>query len=163
MIAAWWKTLAPREQRLVAIGAPVAVLLLGWAFVWHPLAAKRAELRETIDSQRRDLAYVRVAEAEVERLRATGTHSRGQREGRSLLALADATARGLGLESALRRVEPVGANSVRVSFEFASFDTLVGWIESLSRNYGVEATDFSADKADGVGLVNARVVLQDAP
>jgi general secretion pathway protein M len=89
--------------------------------------------------------------------------SRGDRQGRSLLALADATARSAGLEGALRRVEPVGTSGVRVSFEFASFDVLIAWIEQLTREYGVEATDFSADRADGVGLVNARVTLQDAP
>jgi general secretion pathway protein M len=163
MIRAWWSGLAPREQRIVAIGAAVVVLMLGWALVWHPLAMKRAALRETIEAQRRDLAYVRVAVAEVARLRAAGTHSRADRQGRSLLALADATARSAGLEAALRRVEPVGATSVRVSFEFAGFDALIGWIEGLTRDYGIEATDFSADRADGVGLVNARVTLEDAP
>ncbi|HJT97092.1 MAG TPA: type II secretion system protein GspM, partial [Rhodanobacteraceae bacterium] len=78
-------------------------------------------------------------------------------------ALADATARSSGLESALRRVEPVGASGVRVSFEVANFDALIGWIETLAHDYGIEATDFSADRADGVGLVNARVTLQDVP
>jgi general secretion pathway protein M len=63
----------------------------------------------------------------------------------------------------LRRVEPTGAASVRVSFEFARFDALIDWIEGLTRDYGVEAIDFSADRADGVGLVNARVTLQDVP
>jgi len=160
---AWWNGLVEREQRIVAIGAVVVALMLGWALVWHPLAAKRIELRDAVDAQRRDLAYVRVAAAEVERLRAAGTHSRADRQGRSLLALADATARSSGLEGALRRVEPVSATSVRVTFEVASFDALMGWIESLTRDYGIEATDVSADRADGVGLVNARVTLQDAP
>lgn len=161
MIRAYWNGLSPRDQRTLAIGAGLAVLLLGWALVWHPLAQKRSELEETVDAQRRDLAYVRVAAAEVDRLRAAGTHSRADRQGRSLLALADATARSAGLEGA--RLEPVGATSVRVSFEFAKFDALVGWIEGLTRDYGIETTDFSADRADGVGLVNARVTLQDAP
>lgn len=163
MIRAWWNTLSPRDQRTVAIGGVLVAAMLGWALIWHPLSLKRAELRETVDAQRRDLAYVRVATAEVERLRAAGKHSRGDRQGRSLLALADASARAGGLEGALRRVEPVGASSVRVSFEFASFDALIGWIEGLTRDYGIEATDFSSDRADGVGLVNARVTLQDAP
>jgi general secretion pathway protein M len=160
---AWWDKLEARERSMVALGSLAVVLMLGWALVWHPLASKRAELAQTIDAQRRDLAYVRVAGAEVDRLRAAGTRARGDRQGRSLLALADATARAGGLESALRRVEPLGTTSVRVSFEFASFDALVGWIESLTRDYGIEATDVSADRADGVGLVNARVTLQDAP
>lgn len=163
MIAAWWQALAPNERRMLGIGTVVVALLLGWALVWHPLALKRAELEQTIEVQRRDLAYVRVGAAEIERLRAAGLRSRADRQGKSLLALADATARGAGLESALKRVEPVGARSVRVSFETANFDALVGWIEELSRSYGVEAGDLSADRADGIGLVNARVTLQDAP
>jgi general secretion pathway protein M len=160
---AWWSNLAMRERWMVGVGAIVVVLLLGWALVWHPLAVKRAALLDTVESDRRDLAYVRVAAAEVERLRTVGTHARRDRQGRSLLALADATARSGGLEGALRRVEPTGPASVRVSLESARFDALIDWIESLTRDYGIEAIDFSADRADGVGLVNARVTLQDVP
>lgn len=160
---AWWTGLAEREQRIVAIGGIVVALMLGWAFVWHPLVVKRAELRDAVDAGQRDLAFVRVAAADVDRLRATGKQGRRERQGRSLLALADATARAGGLEGALKRVEPVGATSVRVSFETARFDALIAWIEGLTRDYGIEAVDVSADRADGVGLVNARVTLQDAP
>lgn len=163
MMRAWWSNLAVRERGMVGVGGVVVVLLLGWALVWHPLALKRTALRETVESDRRDLAYVRVAAAEVERLRSVGTQARRDRQGRSLLALADATARSGGLEGALRRVEPTGTASVRVSFEGARFDALIDWIEGLTRDYGVEAIDVSADRADGVGLVNARVTLQDVP
>lgn len=163
MIAKWWQGLAPNERRMLALGAPLAVLLLGWALLWHPLASKRAQLMQDVDNQRRDLAYVQVGAAEVVRLRAAGTRSRADRQGRSLLALTDATARGAGLERSLKRVEPVGSRSVRVSFDAVGFDALVRWIEELSRNYGVEASDLSADRAEGIGLVNARVTLQDAP
>ena len=163
MIAAWWQALAANERRLLRLGAAAAALLLGWALVWHPLAAKRVELQQNVENQRRDLAYVRLGAAEIERQHAVGTRSRADRQGKSLLALADATARGGGLENALKRVEPVGARSVRVTFDGANFDALVRWIEELSRNDGVEASDLSADRADGIGLVNARVTLQDAP
>lgn len=163
MIAAWWQGLAPNERRLLSLGAPLALILLGWAFLWHPLAAKRAELTQDVENQRRELAYVRVGAGEVGRLRAAGARSGAEREGRSLLALADATARGAGLEASMKRVEPVGARSVRVSFDAVNFDAMVRWIEELSSNYAVEAIDLSADRADGIGLVNARVTLQDAP
>lgn len=161
MIAAWWNARAPEERRILSIGAFAAVLMLGWALVWHPLAQRKAELEQTIEGQRSDLAYVRAGAGEIERLRATGTHARADRSGRSLLALADATARNGGIEA--KRVEPVGTRSVRVSFEGIGFDALATWIELLSRSYGIEATDLSADRADGIGLVNARVTLQDAP
>jgi general secretion pathway protein M len=163
VIAVWWKGLAANERRMLGVGAPIAIVLLGWALIWHPLAARRTELAQTIDNQRRDLAYVHQGATEIGRLQVTGKQSRGDRQGKSLLALADATARSAGLEAALKRVEPVGARSVRVSFEGANFDAMVQWIEALSKNYAVEASDLSADRADGIGLVNARVTLQDAP
>ncbi len=163
MIAAWWQGLAANERRMLRIGAVVVALLLGWALVWHPLAAKRVELQQDVENQRRDLAYVRMGAAELRNQQAAGTRSRADRQGKSLLALADASARGSGLEGALKRVEPVGAHSVRVTFDGASFDALVSWIETLSSSYGVEASDLSADRAEGIGLVNARVTLQDVP
>lgn len=163
MIRAWWQGLANSERRILRIGAIVASLLLAWALVWHPLASRRSEARQELENQRRDLAFVRAGVAEIQARQSIATNSRADRQGKSLLALADATARSSGLEAALKRVEPVGANSVRVTFDGASFDALVGWIEALSSGYGVDAAELSADRAEGIGLVNARVTLRDAP
>jgi general secretion pathway protein M len=77
------------------------------------------------------------------------------------LALADASARGNQLGNAVKRVEPLGPKSVRVSMEGASFDSLVDWLDGLARDFGVTATDFSVDRVEGVGLVNARVTLEE--
>jgi general secretion pathway protein M len=79
------------------------------------------------------------------------------------LALADASAREAGLEGALRRVEPVGERNVRVGFEAANFDQLAQWLERLGSRYGVEAIELSAERAEGIGLVDARVTLRDVP
>ena len=42
---AGWNGLAAREQRIVAVGGIFVALMLGWAFVWHPLVVKRADER----------------------------------------------------------------------------------------------------------------------
>ena len=101
------------------------------------------------------------ASGELTTLRAKGTRGQVDRQGKSLFALADVTARGAGLATALKRVEPTGPRSVRVSFETANFDALISWVDALSRDYGVQATDVSADRVEGIGLVNARVVLEE--
>ena len=163
MISVWWKALSERDRRVLVIGAVVVSIFLVWSFIWHPLSVRQTLLSEQLDNARRDLASVRVAQAEVERLRNAGVRSRADRQGKSLLALADVTARGAGLDGALKRLEPVGSHSVRASFEFASFDTLIAWMEDLARDYGVQITDFSADRVDATGLVNARVTLDDIP
>jgi general secretion pathway protein M len=163
MMRAWWNEQTPRDRRVLVIGAVLASLTLAWAFVWHPLARQHAELSERLEQSRRDLAYVRVAEAEVNRLRNAGVQTRADRQGKSLLALADVTARGGGLDGVLKRIEPVGSRSVRATFEFASFDTLMAWAETLARDYGIQISDFSADRIDASGLVNARITLEDVP
>jgi general secretion pathway protein M len=162
MMRTWWEGLHARERRTLGTGAIVAALLLGWALVWHPLSRARTELTARIAQQRDDLAWMRQALAETKNLRAQGARGRADRQGKSLLALADVSARGAGLAGALKRVEPAGNDSVRVSFEIADFDVLIGWMESLVRDYGIQITDFSADKVEGLGLVNARVTLEES-
>ncbi len=51
---------------------------------------------------------------------------------------------------------------MRVTFEVASFDMMVDWLSQLARDYGVRVSDFSADKVEGLGLVNARVTLEES-
>jgi general secretion pathway protein M len=160
-MTAWWRQQSERDRRVLLAGAALAALLLGWSFVWHPLARAREQLRARVERERGDLAWMQQAVAEVGALRARGARGQVDRQGKSLLALADVTARGAGLATALKRVEPTGPRSVRVSFETANFDALVTWIDALSRDYAVQATDLSADKVEGAGLVNARVVLEE--
>lgn len=162
MIGAWWNALQPRERRMLGVGGVVVALLLGWALLWYPLTHARADLGNRVVRQREDLASMRLALGEARELHAQGTRGRVERQGKSLLALADVSARGAGLGGALKRVEPTGGKSVRVSFEVANFDALTNWLDALARDYGVQATDFSADKVEGVGLVNARATLEDS-
>ncbi|MEP6940479.1 MAG: type II secretion system protein M [Rudaea sp.] len=161
MIAARWDAFSPRDQRMLGGGAIVVVVLLGWAFLWHPLALARERLEREIAGGRSALAWMRAAQGEVPGLSAHGARGAVDRQGKSLLALADVTARGASLGSAPARVEPTGPRSVRVSLEKVNFDALVGWVETLARDYGVQASDLSVERVESLGLVNARVTLED--
>jgi len=163
MMRAWWDGLAMQERRMLAGGALVAGVLLGWAFAWHPLAQRRDDLEREVAGARATLAYVRAGTAEIERRKGTARRAGGERAGRSLLALADATARDAGLGDALRRVEPAGGSSVKVGFEAVRFDALAAWFEALASDYGIETTELSVDRGEAGGIVNARATLQDAP
>lgn len=162
MIAAWWAGLQPRERNVLAIGAIVVALLLGWALLWYPLAHARHELSARVARENADLTWMRQAQAQAHALHAQGSRGQVSRQGKSLLALADASARSAGLAGALKRVEPTGNDNVRVTFDVADFDALVNWLDALGRDYGVQVTDLSVDKVEGLGLVNARVTLRDS-
>jgi general secretion pathway protein M len=161
VIAAWWNGLQPRERNMLGVGGFVCVVLLAWAFVWHPLARARTAAHTRVERARDDVTWMRSMLPQANELHAQGERGHVERQGKSLLALADASARAAGLSGALKRVEPTGGNSVRVSFEVASFDMLVDWLSQLARDYGVRVSDFSADKVEGLGIVNARVTLEE--
>lgn len=162
MMRAWWQAQSARDRRVLAFGAIVIAVLLVWALLWLPLSRERSQLRTRVERQRADLAWMRQAQGQAKGLQAQGTQGAVLRQGKSLLALADVTARAANLGAALKRVEPTSADSVRVTFEIADFDALANWMDALMRDYGVAVTDFSADKVEGMGLVNARVTLQDS-
>lgn len=159
----WWRKLQPRERRMLGFGGAAVVVMLIWAFAWYPLARARDQLATSVAQQRDDLAHMRATSADIVNLRARAMRGGTDRQGKSLLALADATARDekSGLGAALKRVEPLGPKSVRVSFESANFDALMNWVDALGRGYGVQATDLSADRGDSAGIVNARVTLEE--
>jgi general secretion pathway protein M len=162
MIAAWWNRLQPRERNMLAIGGAICAILLAWAFVWHPLARARADAHARVTRARDDVTWMRSMTGQANELNTKGARGHAERQGKSLLALADASARSAGLSGSLKRVEPTGGNSVRVTFEVASFDTMIDWLSQLARDYGVRVSDFSADKVEGLGLVNARVTLEES-
>ncbi|MDC8015641.1 type II secretion system protein M [Tahibacter soli] len=157
----WWNSREPRERRMLAIGGTLAAVMLVWGLAWNPLSRARADLRVRVAAQEADLATMREQAARAQTLRGQGARAKVERQGKSLLALADATARGALLANALKRVEPTGPKSVRVSLEAADFDAIADWLDGLGRDFGVIATDFSADRAEGSGRVNARVTLEE--
>lgn len=161
MIQTWWTALQARERYVLGGGIVLAALLLLWAMVWQPLGRERVRLSDQVDVQRRELALVRAVAA-IPTNTSSAPATAVDRQGKSLLALVDASARTAYLDQAMKRVEPIGARSVRASFEYANFDTVIAWLEVLARDYRVRVTDLSIDKNDGNGLVSARVTLEDA-
>jgi general secretion pathway protein M len=160
-LAARYQSLAPRERRAVTLGAMALLLILGYLLAWEPLQQSRDAWRVRVTAAEADLAWMRAAAPRVQ-VAAGTTIAAAAPNGRSLLARVDASARDAGLGTALLRVEPVAAGQVRVTFEQAGFDALMQWLEALAAAQGVRVTELSAQRADGVGLVDARVSLQSS-
>ncbi|MGB5472198.1 MAG: type II secretion system protein M [Gammaproteobacteria bacterium] len=157
---AWLESLAPRERLMVMAAAALVALLIVYAVIWSPLRGGYLELRDNVAGQRDTAVWMQESAQLLAQLKGSGAGGQGLR-GQSLLSLADSTARAGGLASALKRVEPEGANSVRVWLENASFDQLIQWLGSLAERYGVNADTVSMERVgDAAGRVNARLTLQ---
>lgn len=161
-MSGWWRRQSARDRMVLAAGGAVVAVLLLWAFAWYPLAASRDALAASAAQAEADLAWMRGVAPELSQRRASGAMTGLDRAGRSLLALADGTARDAGLGGSLVRVEPAGTGRVNLWFERVPFDALVTWLESLSRRYGVTIDELQVERAVDTGTVDARIGIVDA-
>jgi general secretion pathway protein M len=155
----WWDGLAARERLMLAGGAVALVLVLLWALLWQPLVDRVGEMETEVAAQRENLRWMQNAAAELQQLRGSGAQATAGLAGRSLLAVADQTARGAGLGNGLKRIEPESGDAVRVRLEGVAFDDVVVWLDGLAREAGVLATSIAIERGSAPGQVNVRLTL----
>jgi general secretion pathway protein M len=158
---AWFDSLETRERMMVVAGSALLVLFLLYVLVWSPVHSGYDALRNTVEEQRTTAIWMQESAQTLATLKRSS--GRGPEEGlggKSLLSVADSTARAHGLGPALKRVEPEGSDSVRVWLDGASFDVLVKWLGALSTLHGVGAESATVERSAATGRVNARLTLQ---
>jgi general secretion pathway protein M len=116
---AWWSALSERDRRMLSIGGLVVAALLFWALWFDPLLQSRRNLADSVKQAEADLVYMQAASQRLAAMQSTGTATVFDRGGRSLLALADASAREAQLANVLKRIEPVSSGRVSVWLEAA--------------------------------------------
>jgi len=148
----WLGGLAPRERRVVLLGAAAAVVLvlLGAGLRLHH-AIDAGEKR--LAAKAADLAWMQSVAPAVQAAPVARAGSE------SLPLLIDRTAREAGLASALAGSEPAGPNGLRVRFNAASFDAIVAWVAALESQYGVGVGTASIERVGSEGSVNATITL----
>jgi general secretion pathway protein M len=154
---AWWDHLANRERALISGGIVLMLAVLGYLLVWEPFQSSHRRLQHSVAEQRADLAWMRQAAQEIQRLSGA---SRPKSDGRSLLTLVDQTARTAGLGAALKQITPQGDDKLSARLDAVEFDRLLPWLGALEREHPIILTHLSVDRTETAGLVNARVILQ---
>lgn len=152
----WYAGLAQREQRIVALGAAAAAVLLLLAIVL-PLHSKAVALEQRIATKQTDLAWM---QAVAPALMAAGPLPAAANPQESLVVLVDRSARESGLAQSLTGSQPSGDGGLRVQLEKAPFNAMVTWLARLAQTNGVRVESASVDMAGEPGLVNAGVVLR---
>ena len=146
---AWFENLNPRERLIVGVGGTLAVLLVAWAFLWSPLAARSSELESAVADKRLlliDLQRATALSANAQLTAPVGASAE------SLVVLVANTAESVGLADSFSQTRPDGADSINVNFRDAPFDILVGWLVLLDSTYGigVESATFNGTSESGV-------------
>lgn len=150
----WFLSREPRERLILAVGAALAIVIIGWRFVWSPLANGVERLDSAVDTQSRLLVDA-VSAAAV-----APTDAPRPQAQESLLVLVERTARTHSVWDAVSRARPDGATGMDVTFQAARFDALLGWLLTLESEHGVSVETATIRDAGAAGTVNGQVLLR---
>ena len=154
----WFFELEPREQLAVFVCAVFVAFAIAFFGVWRPLSNSEAALDSSVADWERSLVALGPLRNQI---RNSGDRT-PQPGNQSLVVIVDTTLRERGLNGALQRSQPNGANAIRVEFKDIAFDDAVRWLGDLSSRYNlhVQSGNFSRSTQDIPGRVNASLTLE---
>jgi general secretion pathway protein M len=157
-MSAWWESLQPRERAIISGGSLALVIFLAFWLGFRPLFKHADDAKERVAEKSILLADLRAVAAELGNRRATVSDL--PRSNESLVVIVDRSTREIGLASALKRNEPLGASGIRVRFENASFNQVMSWLGLLNSQYGIEIESAAFESTSDIGKIQASLTLQ---
>lgn len=158
-VANYWRGLGPRERWMVGSAGAFVVLVLLYALLWAPLQSDLKRLRVDVPKAQEQVSWMRTEAARVKQLRAQAPTNLNAG---SLLSFVEQSSVAFGLKQNIKRVEPDGANGVRVSLDGVVFNNLVNWIANLHKQGAVRVENATLEPQATSGIVNARLLLRSA-
>ncbi|MGH8377909.1 MAG: type II secretion system protein GspM [Gammaproteobacteria bacterium] len=155
----WFMALEKRERWVLGGGAAILIIFIIYAGILSPYMRHRHALEAQVQDQRILLAWMQPTTRRIEALRG---NQPAALPGGSLLSAVNTSVSGAGLGNALQQAQQAGDGSVHVQLSGADFDSLVRWLDSLHRIYGVVPSDVTVTRGAGPGLVDANLTLQGA-
>jgi len=155
----WYHDRESREKILILAMSVLAVFVLVHMLIWTPLVEQYQKTSTSLEQLRKDVAWMRKATPELLALRGNKPAANPGNTG-SLQTLINQTSRLANMQDVIRRVKPTGKNKVQVRIEKAKFDSLVKWLEMVTKQHAVEIYTISIDRDSQLaGIVNAHIVF----
>lgn len=150
----YWNTLNERERWMLIIAGLCLSIYLFYSFIYAPLknslAAKSAQLVEKKDT----LIWMQQAKA--------AKHSVATRKNlnnRQLLTLLSDQLKTGHLQKYAHQMEQTSAGDVQLSFNEVPFQTLLTWLENLSKTYVISVKQLNAERTETRGVVKLTLVV----
>jgi general secretion pathway protein M len=152
----YWRTRAPRERLVLAAGAALLALALGFAYGWLPMQRDLTQLQQVLPQLRVQARQLQQDAQEVTRLKAQPAAAR---EAGSLALAVEQRAVAAGLREYIESITPQDAGHVRVVLPEVAFDAWIGWLGELQTSHGVRVESARVEATDEVGMVRVDAVL----
>jgi type II secretory pathway component PulM len=157
-LSVWYAKQAPRDQRILRIGA-VAVVAMLLVLILVPLQRSLAQARAQLRQQQQDLEWMTRQQPTL-LAAGPGMAAATPATRESMAVVVDRSARESGLGKAYSSSQATGNGGMRVQFSNADFNLLLGLLHRLSTQQGLRIEDASISSAGTPGIVNASVQLR---
>ncbi len=152
-----WRSLAPREQYLLAAGAAVVLALVVFLGVIEPMAKTRAQREMALEQSRALAQRLVMIGAEVRASQGRGLVPAARST--SLLAALDQSIKQSTIGKPWTRLQPDGDKQAKVWFDSVPFDALAKWLFDLESRYGVLTQTVDIERDAAAGTVTAQLTL----
>ncbi|EEO03300.1 type II secretion system protein M [Vibrio cholerae] len=146
-LQAWWRSVTPREQKMVMGMGALTVLAIAYWGIWQPLSERTAQAQARLQTEKQLLSWVSENANDIVTLRAQGGSDAPSDQ--PLNQVITNSTRQFNIE--LIRVQPRG-EMMQVWIQPLPFSQLVSWIAYLQERQGVsvDAIDIDRGKVNGV-------------
>lgn len=155
----WWQHSSLREKWMIILGGIIAIIILGYEFLWNPLSSSVNELQINIVKQQQLLNWMQRANQQIKQLRAAGFVESPTSE-EALLVITERSLAEQKLSRYLDQVQQPTDNQLVLTFKTVPFDRLMTWLESLWRQYSINVSQMTIQKTDTPGLVQAKLTVE---
>lgn len=154
MFESLWGQLQERDQRIVTIGAVLVVLLLGFVWVWMPIATGFSTAVSTLENNIQVLRQVSRDAVGIQAIKAQGYHYVPENQ-KPVLAQVQTELKSSGLSRFVLSVTQTNKQAAVVSFTKVPFDELLLWLNTVAKQKGLFVTGATINVTPVSGLVNA--------
>jgi general secretion pathway protein M len=150
-----WDELNNRDQLIVmALGVFISITLF-LLLIYSPLVKYRDQQQVVYENKAELLSWMRSVAPQLKGQGVSGLNSLSAQS-----MMNDVNQRAAAFQLKLDRVQPEGANKLRVWIQDGSFDAIMRWLAELQNESGIVASSVSLDSEKKIGIVSAKVVLQ---
>ncbi len=157
----WMKQLSKSEQKLLMYGGIILSIALFWALVYKPLTSSLEQKQRrfvTLRTQYEDMQNSKNSLVEQQKIEAKFHRDLNK----PFISWVDEQLEKQALSGFVTRSEPKDNQTVILTFESITFDTLAAWLQSLEKNYAINISEADINLTDrSNGLCNARITLEE--
>ncbi|MBA3581943.1 MAG: type II secretion system protein M [Gammaproteobacteria bacterium] len=150
----WFNGLEAREQRMLTIGVPIALVIFIYLIIIDPLITGISDLRAQTTKLKQDIAWMQRAASQVQQL-----NSEAQYRNRSLMSSVDQQLTQQQLKPALQKIEADGENGARIWLNNVPFDQMVRALGVLKQQDHIVVKSAFIKPLPEPGRVEARINL----